>query len=286
MCLYTKLILNPKYLPNKKNGYNPPKCKDERVRYTPVGCGNCIECRKKKMREWKTRLNEEIRNDKTGKFITLTFSEESLNKLEKEYNTKDANKIATKATRRFLERWRKENKKSIKHWLITELGHKGTERLHIHGIIFTEKDKEYIEKIWKYGKIVIGYSMNERCINYIVKYVLKVDRDHIGFRGIILCSKGIGKGYLDRWDSKKNKFNGNKTKEYYRLKSGEKTALPIYYRNKIYTDEEKEELWKNKIEKNELFILGQKISNIDKKEKEINDAIKYAREKSIKLGYG
>ena len=54
MCLYPKKIKNPKYLPNKKNNNNPPEITDERVKYVPVGCGNCMECRKQKKREWET----------------------------------------------------------------------------------------------------------------------------------------------------------------------------------------------------------------------------------------
>ena len=46
MCLYPKLILNRKYLPNKKNGGIPPKCPDERLRYVTAACGKCYECRK------------------------------------------------------------------------------------------------------------------------------------------------------------------------------------------------------------------------------------------------
>ena len=40
MCLYPKMIKNPKYLPNKKNNNNPPEITDERVKYVPVGCGD------------------------------------------------------------------------------------------------------------------------------------------------------------------------------------------------------------------------------------------------------
>ena len=37
----------------------------------------------------------------------------------------------------YIERWRKEFKRSVRHWLITELGQTNTEHLHIHGIIWT-----------------------------------------------------------------------------------------------------------------------------------------------------
>ena len=54
---------------------------------------------------------------KNGKFVTLTFSEESLVELgeDKNINTLNGynldNGIATLAVRRFLERWRKKYKK-------------------------------------------------------------------------------------------------------------------------------------------------------------------------------
>ena len=78
MCLYPKLIKNRKYIANKKNGGNIPPVTDLRVLMVPVGCGKCIECKKQKSREWSIRLQEEIRHINNGKFVTLTFSEESL----------------------------------------------------------------------------------------------------------------------------------------------------------------------------------------------------------------
>ena len=108
MCLYPKLIKNRKYTSTKKNGGNVPVCHDKRVMYVPVGCQKCIECRKQKSREWQARLLSDIREHKNGKFITLTFSNESINELYHEikglsgYNLDNA--IATLAVRRFLER--------------------------------------------------------------------------------------------------------------------------------------------------------------------------------------
>ena len=145
MCLYPKMLKNRKYTITKKNGGNVPVLHDKRIEYVAVGCQNCIECRKMKAREWQVRLLEEVRHDKTGKFVTLTFSDESIAELSagielKGYNLD--NEIARKGVRRFLERWRKHNGKSIKHWLVTELGHEGTENIHLHGIIFTNNPDE------------------------------------------------------------------------------------------------------------------------------------------------
>ena len=119
MCLYPKLIANPKYRANKKNGGTIPAVFDNRVLQVPIGCGNCIECRKKKKREWQIRLYEECEENKNGIFVTLTFSNESIRELGKEIKNLDGyerdNAIATLAVRRFLERWRKKHKKSVRH---------------------------------------------------------------------------------------------------------------------------------------------------------------------------
>ena len=112
---------------------------------------------KKKAREWQVRLLEDVKHNTNGIFVTLTFSNESIKKIVsgirngiKGYELD--NEIATKAVRKFLERWRKNNKKSVRHWLVTELGHEGTENIHLHGIIWTDK-REEIEKNWQYGYI-------------------------------------------------------------------------------------------------------------------------------------
>lgn len=281
------MVLNPKYKPSKKNGYNPPPCDDERKKWIPVACGNCIECRKKKQREWRARMLEEIKHDKSGKFVTLTFSEEALNELEIEKGTKEANAIAIFAIRRFLERWRKKFKVSVKHWFITELGHSNTERLHLHGVLFTKEDKETIESIWKYGRIDVGYNMGERCINYVMKYVTKVDSDHPGFIGRILTSKGIGKGYINTYNASQNKYVPNKTNETYRLNNGDMIALPQYYRRKIYSDEERENLWVEKLDKEELYVMGNKLKiDNDENRKIYENAVRYARKISKERGYG
>ena len=188
MCLYPKLIKNPKYKANKKNGGIIPECNDNRVLYVPVGCGNCIECMKQKARQWQVRLSEEIKQNQQMYMVTLTFGEEELETLSKEaehrylINRIEENEIATLAVRRFLERWRKKYKKSVRHWLVTELGHNGTENIHLHGIIWTDEQKaRSIKDLWGYGFVWDGYSINEKkqnyvnekTINYIVKYIMK-----------------------------------------------------------------------------------------------------------------
>jgi len=261
MCLYPKLIKNPKYIANKKNKGNIPILKDKRCEYVPVGCGKCIECMKQKSRNWMIRLQEEIKSDNSGYFVTLTFSTESLISLSKSINLTGYeldNEISKLGVRYFLERWRKKYKKSIKHWLVTELGHGTTEHVHIHGLLYT-KNPEDISNIWNYGYVFIGDYVNIKTINYIVKYVSKIDKQHSQYKPIILCSKGIGRAYFVRSDWHLNKFKGSKTNELYKNAQGYKIALPIYYRNKIYDETQRELLWLNRRDEQTRYVCGEKI---------------------------
>ena len=167
---------------------------------------------------------------------------------------------------------------------MTELGEKKTERIHIHGILFTNKEKKIIEKIWKYGNVWIGEYVNEKTINYIVKYIHKIDEKHKYYKPIILTSPGIGSNYLNRKDSKLNKYKGTKTDETYKTRQGIKLGLPIYYRNKIYSDDEREKLWMNLLDKQIRYVNGVKI-DISKGEEDYNRVLKQMRIKNRELGY-
>lgn len=326
MCLYPKLIQNKKYTPNQKNGGIVPSFHDDRVLHVPIKCGNCIECRKAIARDWNIRLTEEIKTNTNAKFVTLTFSDESYttisklvtNEIEAQlellknqsiahqkdkteqkllYKTNGYgldNAIATYAVRHYLERQRKKTKKSLRHWLITELGHQGTENLHLHGLIWTDNLQE-LEKTWQYGFVWKGQDnngklqnyVNKQTINYITKYVTKVDLIHQYYKPIILCSHkpAIGHNYHKSPNAKLNQFKGTETNETYRTESGHKINLPIYYRNKLYTEEEREQLWINKLNQQTRYILGSKI-NIANGEEEYFKALEYAQQTNRELRYG
>lgn len=285
MCLYTKYIENPKYLPNKKNGYNPPKLKDLRLKYVPARCGKCIECRKEKQREWLVRLSEELKKDNRCYFVTLTFNEESFeyirNKLgiKASPNDEENNTIATEAVKMYLDLIRWHNKKKyIRHWLITERG-EDFGRIHLHGLMWGSK--ELIKK-WKFGYMYIGQYVNNVTLKYVTKYMLKIPEKHPNFVGKIMCSKGIGKGYEQSENARYwNKFRGKDTKETYKLESGREIELPQYYKNKIYTEEQKEELWIAKQERGYRYICGEKVNTEDIKT--WDNLTRYYQERAKKL---
>ena len=149
----------------------------------------------------RVRLDEELRSN-FGYFTTLTIDEEHIKKLEEDTGLKwkeNPNEIASKALRFFLERARKETGKSIRHWCVTELGEQ-YDRIHLHGIFFGQKSAALIKKHWKYGFVFIGGYCNSKSVNYMTKYMLKVDIKHPIFKQIVLASPGIGDKYMDRLD--------------------------------------------------------------------------------------
>lgn len=263
MCLYTKYILNPKYLPNKENGYNPPACTDERLRYVPASCGACIECRKEKKRSWCIRLNEELKNAKDpATFVTLTFNDKSLKEIKEKLgikenpNYEEQNIISYYALRHYMELLRKYNNgKYPRYWFITELG-EDFERIHMHGIMWGNPK---LLKYWKYGYWYKGDYVNEKTINYITKYMLKIPEKNPEFIGKVMCSKGIGSGYWKSRNAKRNIYVRNNTNENYKMPNGAELPLPQYYRNYIYSSEEKEALWIEKQERGYRYIGGEKV---------------------------
>lgn len=335
MCLYPRTIRNKRYEPNKKNDGIIPVVYDSRALKVQIPCENCIECRKQKAREWQVRLQEDIKTNTGAKFITLTFSNESIkyiheqlglknkriikrtitlkNGKKRNYYTNETyqvkqptgfeldNAIATWAMRQFNERYRKKYKKALRHWTVTELGHQGTENIHLHGIIWpTGIDKdgkqctmEEIENIWEYGFVwkykqvgqkLINY-VNARTVNYIVKYISKRDEKYQHYKSKILCSPGIGNNYTKTITAQRNTFNGTKTRQFYLTSTGHKIALPKYYRNKIYTDLQREELWMNSLDTQTTYVCGEKVHTTERNE-ELFKLRAYYRKKNRRLGYG
>ena len=270
MCLYPQRMVNKKYTVTEKNGGCVPLLPDDRIAYIEVPCGNCYECRSKKGREWKVRLYEEIKEHTYNYFVTLTFEPEKLAELLKQSNRGDEdNVVAALAIRRFLERYRKKYKVSLKHWLISELGQQGTERLHLHGLLMTDTPLEFGEEIqrlkdgsmrkwplWGYGNIFVGDYVNQKTVNYVIKYTTKIDTDHKGFFGQIFCSPGIGKQWLESREAETYHYRPRESKDYYMCENGQKIALPTYYKNKLYNEKERENIWRDSLDKEQQVIFG------------------------------
>lgn len=295
MCLYPTYLPNPKYKPNKKNGGIIPHCPDERLKLIQADCRNCRECMNSQASEYNIKLKEELRHNKTkAHFITGTFSPEALAKLSKRkelqalegYNRE--NELVKIAIRLFTDRYKKKYKHRPRHWLITELGHGATEHIHFHGILWSNEPKAEIEKLWGYGFMDFGKYVSEQSVNYITKYVTKQDFQHKCYKPKVMTSKNIGAGYLERSDAQRNKFNPNgETNTTYTDRSGRKRSLPLSWRNKLYTDREKELIRIEKENKNERWVWGERVDiSTEKGVKEYEKLQQWYRMKNARLGYG
>ncbi len=134
------------------------------------------------------------------------------------------------------------------------------------------------------GYCGIGQWMGDRTIKYAVKYFNKVDEKNIDFKGRMWVSPGIGKGYMDRTMGK-HKFDDENTRIKYRHKDGSETVLPRYYRDKIWSEEERIRLWGISLEENgdyEVWIKGVKY---DTRVDNIGKVYEREREKDNRLGF-
>ena len=114
-----------------------------------------------------------------------------------------------------------------------------------------------------------------------------MDQKHKEFNSIVLTSPGIGKHYFKRTDHIRNRFAGYETKDNYKDQRGQTNALPIYYRNKIYSDEERERLWLIKLDKQIRYVNGVKIDvSTPEGEKQYFKALEHAHAKNKRLGFG
>lgn len=306
MCINKKLIVNRKYTATKKNGGIIPPLNDPRQANVWIPCQQCYVCRKRKAREWRMRITEDIKVNKNAKIVTLTFNTESLKELAKECKGLKGyeldNQICRQAVKWFRERWRKKYGRSIRHWLITELGHGKTEHVHMHGIVW--QDDRYtledtlvneVEKIWKYGYVgkgkldyktgkLINY-VNARTANYFTKYVNKIDEKHKEYKQIILTSAGIGKSFLESKKAEDNKYRGKDTIQTYKIDNGGVLPMPEYFRRKLYTDEEREKMTSEMLDKEMVYIEGREYKlNIG--DDKINLMYKTLQEKNARLGFG
>ncbi len=176
-----------------------------------VACGQCIGCRLERSRQWATRCLHEAQLHKENCFLTLTFSDEGLEKREKEYlqaNKKIFNKyknneeklkeklidiphktsIHVRDLQLFMKKLRKQYGSQIRFFACGEYGDENL-RPHYHLCIFnmdfpdkklwkkTSQDhKLYIsdtlEELWSYGHATIG-EVNFETAAYVARYIMK-----------------------------------------------------------------------------------------------------------------
>lgn len=201
-------------------------------RFGFVPCGKCYACRLNYASSWAIRILHEAKEWDKRCFVTLTYDDAHL---------PPGGTLVKSAVSDFMRRLRKNFETPIKFFAAGEYGEKN-KRPHYHLILFgvSSDSRHLIEHCWPYGFITIGDFSLERA-RYVAGYaVKKIYGDKLDYeaRGLIpeFCLMSRRPGIGERWlkkHSESMRHNGVVRVQ------GAVYPLPRYYRDKIYSDEDK-----------------------------------------------
>lgn len=209
-----------------------------------VPCGQCLQCRINKRKEWSLRLLHHMSYNNDCIFLTLTYNDENL--INPSLNKRDF--------QLFMKRFRKCHKQSIKYFACGEYGDK-TYRKHFHAIIFgvslrsilsdSRATYKFRRKGFDYFSLSLPYwsngfaivtTVSPDTIGYVAGYVtkkLKGYKKKYEELGLLppfqLQSQGLGKEYaFDNEERLKS--------ELFCYFKDKKVSIPRYYRKLLDID--------------------------------------------------
>ncbi len=225
-----------------------------------VPCGKCPACLRRRQSGWIFRLKEEQQQSKTSAFLTLTYDDQNIHTSENGLPT-----LNRRDHQLFMKRARKELNKiywrtimpntKLRYYACGEYGNR-TRRPHMHSILFNAPQEwldapEAITGLWQKGHVRVD-KCTDATIAYVTKYMSKTaytdpftdiickqtgeittdDRE----KEFSLMSKGLGATWLT---DKKVEYYSEKLIPYIIDEGGRKITMPRYFRDKIYTDDDK-----------------------------------------------
>ena len=227
-------------------------------------CGRCLECLRRRQKEWIFRINCETEESVNPLFITCTYKDEDLPLGEEDAPTlhykdfQDFLKRLRIAQKRYIENGQipfpNEFKKSTKRVFDTEKLRKirffcsaeyGDQygRPHFHAALWNlHPDMEsQLDSLWRHGHVHIRQLKPER-INYLTKYMLKKEDDEQKERQVpqftrMSTNPGIGANYL-----RMVQFQRNTNEPGIVRINGYPQGLPRYYRDRMFDWEERLQL--------------------------------------------
>ena len=210
--------------------------------YVLVPCGRCAECCKRRQNDWYVRLSEEFRQHRTALFVTLTYDDEHVPRVEKD--GKVYLSVCKKDVQCFVKRFRKSlEPRKIRYFVCAEYGPK-TFRPHYHCVIFgaDSNDVPILRNAWKNGFVDASRVRTNGSLRYVAKYcskpaVLRYELNAPVEKTFRLVSLGLGKSYIDRPGVMEFHHNDLQKHTYY-WANGFKYGLPRYLKQKIYTHAE------------------------------------------------
>lgn len=202
----------------------------------PAPCGACPGCRQQRAAAWAFRLQQEQKQHDKSIFVTLTYDEFHVKGSEYGLLTLDKRDLQT-----FFKRLRYYNPSGgIRYYACGEYGGQ-TRRPHYHAIIFSAYEDD-VARAWQLGNTHFG-EVNPRTISYVTKYLCKPrigkSDDDDRQPEFALMSKGLGLNYLT---DEMRAYHEKGSKSFVTLPGGLKQALPRYYRDKVFTEAQREEI--------------------------------------------
>jgi hypothetical protein len=269
--------------------FNPPSGSAGLLKPFNLPCSKCYGCRLNYARSWALRCQLEALSHKDNCFITLTFSNEMLQKRKNPWSV-DKNDFQL-----FMKKLRKKHGEHIRYFHCGEYGEK-TYRPHYHALIFghdfrikTNNNKvqqfgkkhplynsEELNNLWSYGHCTVG-DLNFTTASYTARYVtkkIKGEASKIHIDPITGAVTNIEDVYctMSR-GNKKTKFNGIGEAAYHKYKhrwygndfivngNGIKMKPPRYF-DKLYEKEYPQRFEAiKKARKETLDVIGYSIKD-------------------------
>lgn len=256
----------------------------------PCPCGRCPACLARRASGWSFRLMMEDKRSTSSYFITLTYGDIA---------PRSKNNFMTLALddiQKFMKKLRKihsaHQDEPLRYYLVGEYGGK-YKRPHYHLILFnadlslmySKKDIQILEMSnydgqahvtlfqWDKGFTSVG-SVTGASVGYTLKYMTKarwkpMHANDDRTREFSTMSKGLGDNYITEASIKWHTSNLSE-RMYLHIDDGKKIAMPRYYKQKIYTDEQRAAIsyWteKNiKLQENKILQSGKLETHKDAK---------------------
>lgn len=249
-CLVNPTIINRHYVKIADENNEPVENYSNRIDYyVNVPCRRCVNCVRSYMTYWRNRLLYEFEymsSDarRNSYFFTLTFDTKYYRQID--FRSMDSTRSSIHSfKRKFIDRIRKSSGSAPRHWIVTEYGERKG-RLHLHGFFFDVNfDIHNLDRFWKYG--LVDYSqMNENTIKYCTAYITKGNEDIIlppNKVQFVFCSPGIGKSYCDDpYNIRYHHPFPGVLNPVLQNSSQYLQSLPRYFKSKIFTDDEREDM--------------------------------------------
>lgn len=265
-----------------------PFYKKEQIKgeHIPFPCGKCPPCKKRRTSGWSFRLVKEGERSNSALFITLTYDTEFVPITNNGYMT-----LKLSDLQKFFKRLRKLTDQKIKYYAVGEYG-STKKRPHYHIILFNA-NKEHVARAWALNNNHIGSyhigNVSHASIGYTLKYMSKksqipMHKNDDRVKEFSVMSKGLGSNYLSQIMINWHKIDIEK-RMYIPIEDGKKIAMPRYYKDKMYNQEEKDKIaiYMGKISEEIDIKLSKEFSSFTEQEMVMSERHIHAFKKMQKI---